>query len=260
MSLQPIKCASCGANLTIAPTQVLASCDYCRTGYEVLGTNAVSFSQLAVAAEEKPGLWLPFWLVRFAVIVKDLQVKEPASVFDQAPEPVVLRSQREGLAVSHRMTVSVQVIKSPAPPNGLERAVQDAGGQGDGLAIRRALEDRENTMLVAAFQANNFINYTADLSLAISRLWDERPLAKPAEWMHWPRCYYNHLDARKIAAILLRVMVNKQVTGFVEMDFDTHWKDHRLVWWPFASDGEYWRDMVYGERILKSAIGSEASP
>ena len=220
MLLQPLKCSSCGANLTIAPQQVLASCEYCHTGYEVLGTNAVCFAQSAVAIEDQPGLWLPFWLVRFDVNVRALESTAPANVFDRSPGDNAAR------------------------------------GSGHYLELFHALTDQQHTMLVAAFKANNFINYTADLSLNISKQWDDRPLAQPGERMPWPRCYYNHLDARKFAAILLRVQVNKQTAEFIEMEFDTQWKDHQLVWWPFADDGDCWKDMVFGERILKSALPS----
>ena len=112
-------------------------------------------------------------------------------------------------------------------------------------------------MLIAAFQANNFINYTADLSLEISRRWDGPKLATPGQMMPWPQCHYTHFDARKIASVLLRVMVNKESADIIEMEFDAQWKDHRLVWWPFATDGDCWKDMVYGEKILKSAIDAD---
>ncbi|HTY08869.1 MAG TPA: hypothetical protein VMF29_06870, partial [Candidatus Edwardsbacteria bacterium] len=216
MLLQPLKCSACGANLGVAPGQVLAACGFCHAGYEVLGTNPVGFSQALAVTDDRPALLLPFWLVRFDVHLRGFSCTSPNKV-------------------------SPYKETQPGPAD-----------QADELYAR--LDGSRQTMLIAAFRANNFINYTADLSLEITRRWDEPRLVKPDHAMPWPLCHYDHLDARKIASVLLKVKVNKDVGEIVGLEFDAEWKEHRLIWWPFAEDGDFWRDMKYGERILKSAL------
>ncbi|MDI6740658.1 MAG: hypothetical protein QME74_09895 [Candidatus Edwardsbacteria bacterium] len=226
MQLCPLKCQSCGGNLQVGPQQVLAKCSYCPSGYEILGSNAVGFEQAAIGLQNtgEARLWLPFWLVEFNARVRRLEATEPAGVFDRA---------------------------------------FDAGGDGGRARsdeIRRRIADTDHTLLAAAFRTNNFINYTADLSAAISRQWNSPALAKPKEDKDWTRCYYDHLDARKMALVLLRLLINKEVREIVELEFDPVWKRHQLVWWPFAAEGDCWKDMVYGIRVLKSAIDERREP
>lgn len=220
MQLDLLKCGGCGANLRVGPRQVLANCPFCSAGYEIIGANAVGFEQSAVDLKDagNAGLWLPFWLVEFEVKVRDLESTKPLNVFGVREEALDRRGRECYLDLYHRVV------------------------------------ERGNTLLVAAFKANNFINYGADLSAALSRQWDGPALAPPRGTMDWPLCHYGHLDARRTALVLLRLLVNKDVTEIVELEFEPVWKGHRLVWWPFASDGDCWKDMVYGARMLKSAL------
>lgn len=220
MQLDLLKCGACGANLKTGPRQVLANCPFCKTGYEIIGSSAVGFEQSAIDISDagEAGLWLPFWLVEFGVRVREMGSTKPLSVFGVSGKALDQRGRECYLDLYHRVV------------------------------------ERDNTLLVAAFKANNFINYSADLSAALSRQWDEPALAAPRGGMDWSLCYYDHLDARQTALVLLRLLINKDVKEIVELEFDPDWKRHRLVWWPFASDGDCWKDMVYGQRVLKSAL------
>jgi hypothetical protein len=220
MQLDLLKCGACGANLKVGPGQVLAHCPYCRAGYEIIGSNAVRFEQSAIDLTHggKAGLWLPFWLVEFDVRVREMESTQPLSVFGVREETLDQRGRECYLDLYHRVV------------------------------------ERGNTLLVTAFKASNFINYSADLSAALSRHWDSPALITPKTDMDWSKCYYDHLDARQTALVLLRLLINRDVKEIVELEFDPVWKRHRLVWWPFAPDGDCWKDMVYGQRVLKSAL------
>jgi hypothetical protein len=220
MRLDLLQCGACGANLRVGPEQVLASCQFCKAGYEIIGSSAVGLEQTAVVPKDgsEAGLWLPFWLVGFDAKVREMASTKPLSVL------------------------------------GVREETQGRRGRECSLDLYRRVVERENAILVTAFKAGNFINYSADLSAALSRHWDSPALAPPREGMDWSLCYYDHLDARQTALVLLRLLINKDVREIVELEFDPVWKGQRLVWWPFASDGDCWKDMVYGQRMLKSAL------
>jgi hypothetical protein len=112
-----------------------------------------------------------------------------------------------------------------------------------------------SAMVVVAFRVNNFINYTADLSTEISQRLKEGFIEKqPDKTMEYDRCYYNHVDAQSVVETLLRTMANKKSRNILDIDLDTHWKDYRLLWWPFKKDGDCWRDMLFEQRLLQSAL------
>ena len=110
-------------------------------------------------------------------------------------------------------------------------------------------------MLVAAFKVNNFINYTADLSQALSLKLDRDLPEKEAEKsMDYGLCYYGHLDAQGMVEVLLRVLANKKSRDILDLDFDIKWGERNILWWPFKQDGDCWRDMLYEQRLLQSAL------
>ncbi len=110
-------------------------------------------------------------------------------------------------------------------------------------------------MLVAAFKVNNFINYTADLSQALSLKLDrDLPEKEVEKSMDYGLCYYGHLDAQGMVEVLLRVLANKKSRDILNMDFDIKWGKRKILWWPFRKDGDCWRDMLYEQRLLQSAL------
>jgi len=215
MKLTPLKCPHCGAKLKIAGNTVLAACQHCGNAAEFTGDSAVRLEQAIIKAEGPPGILLPFWLISYKAKISSLVAHSPQSPFRQ---------------------------------NGTEAFYRPKNTKPEDLDI-------PSRMLVAAFKVNNFINYTADLSHALSLKLDRDLPEKDAEKsMDYGLCYYGHLDAQGMVEVLLRVLANKKSRDILDMDFDIKWGKRKILWWPFKQDGDCWRDMIYGQRLLQSAL------
>jgi len=210
-----LKCPHCGAKLKIAEGMVILACQHCGSASEFTRESAIRLEQSIIAANGQQERYLPFWLVDFNAKVTGLSVHAPQSAFRKE--------------------------SSDAP------LAKDRTNAGD-----IALPSR---MLVAAFRVNNFINYTADLShqlsLRLDRDLEMKPVEKP---MEYGLCYYGHLDAQGMVEVLLRVMANKKSRDILDIELDIVWGPRRVIWWPFIKDGDCWRDMIHGQRLLQSAL------
>jgi len=215
MKLTSLKCPHCGAKLKIAGNTVLAACQYCGNAAEFTGESAIKLDQAIIKAEGPPDILLPLWRISYKAKISSLATHAPQSPF-----------QQDGTeAFSRRKNVNPEDLEIPS------------------------------RMLVAAFRVNNFVNYTADLSHAMSLKMGEEPIEKKVEKsMEYSRCYYGHLDAQGMVEVLLRVMANKKSRDILNLDFDIKWGERKILWWPFKKDGDCWRDMIYEQRLLQSAL------
>ena len=200
----------------------MTRCGHCRAGHQIIGSSAVAVSEAAVAA---PGngtadQWLPLWLVEFQIAAADIERLSPASVFQSAP------------GADH---------PAPDPPAPL------------------ALDQRQ-ALLLPAFGTTNFVNYSSNLGLELSGRWDGRDLSPAPRDAPWALCRYHGLDARGMAPVLLRLLVNKRERDIIGLEFEPVWIRERLIWWPFAVDGDCLRDLLFGVRILRSAIAFRPAP
>lgn len=218
MRLEVLRCRACGAPLKADPDDAMARCGHCRAGHQIIGSSAVEVSEAAVAppAAAIVDQWLPLWLVEFRIAAASIERLPPRSVFQPAPGA----DEQE-----------------PGPPAPLE------------LGQRQAL-------LVPAFGTTNFVNYSSNLGLELSARWNRRDLSPAPRDAAWALCRYSSLDARAMAPVLLRLMVNKRERDIIGLEFEPVWMRERLIWWPFAADGDCLKDLVYGVRLLRSAIAS----
>ncbi len=215
MKLTPLKCPHCGAKLKITGNTVLVACQYCGNAAEFTGESAVKLEQAIIKTEVQPDILLPLWLISYDAKISRLSSHPPRSLF-----------QQEGTEVLYRR-------KDARPED----------------------PDIPRRMLVAAFKVNNFINYTADLSYELSLKQDERLTEEQVKRpMEYSLCYYGHLDAQGMVEVLLRMLANKKSHNILDMDFDIGWRERKILWWPFKKDGDCWRDMIYEQRLLQSAL------
>lgn len=215
MKLIPLKCPHCGAKLKIAGNTVLAACQHCGNAAEFTGDSAIRLEQAIIKAEGPPDILLPFWRISYKAKISRLAAHVPQSPFRQDGTEAFSRT------------------KNTKPED----------------------VDIPSSMLVAAFKVNNFINYTADLSHALSLKLDRDLPEKDVEKsMEYDRCYYGHLDAQGMVEVLLRVLANRKSRDILDMDFDIKWGERNILWWPFKKDGDCWRDMIYEQRLLQGAL------
>lgn len=215
MKLTPLKCPHCGAKLKIVGNTVLTACQYCGNAAEFTGDSAIKLEQAIIKTDGQPDILLPFWFVSYAARISNLTAYSPKSLFQQDDREIFSRKK--------------------------DTSAKDM--------------DIPSQMLVAAFRVNNFINYTADLSYALSLKMGEGPIENKVERpMEYSRCYYGHLDAQGMVEVLLRVLANKKNRDILNMDFEIRWSQSRILWWPFKKDGDCWRDMLFEQRLLQSAL------
>ncbi|MCU0607960.1 MAG: hypothetical protein MUF78_11220 [Candidatus Edwardsbacteria bacterium] len=222
MRLEILRCRACGAPLKADPADAMARCGHCRAGHQIIGSSAVAVSEAAVAPPAAAAVdqWLPLWLVEFQVAAADIERLPPRSVFQPHPD---------------------ESVPPPDPPAPL------------------ALDQRQ-ALLVPAFGTTNFVNYSSNLGLELSGRWDGRDLSPAPRDAPWPLCRYGSLDARGMAPVLLRLLVNKRERDVIGLEFEPVWIRERLIWWPFAVDGDCLRDLLFGVRVLRSAIASDPTP
>jgi hypothetical protein len=215
MKLTPLKCPHCGAKLKIAGNTVLAACQYCGHAAEFTGESAIKLDQIIIKSQGPPDILLPFWRISYQAKISSLAAHAPQSPF-----------QQDGAEAFSR-----------------------------GKDVKPEDLDIPSRMLVAAFKVNNFINYTADLSQALSlKLDHDLPEKMVEKSMDYGLCYYGHLDAQGMVEVLLRVLANKKSRDILDLDFDIKWGERNILWWPFKQDGDCWRDMLYEQRLLQSAL------
>jgi len=215
MKLTPLKCPHCGAKLKIAGNTVLTACQYCGNVAEFTGESTIKLEQAIVKATGQPEIYLPFWLISYDAKITRL---------------------------------AAHALQSPFQEDGTEALYRTKKTKPEDL-------DLPAKMLVAAFRVNNFINYTADLShqlsLKLDRELPEKQVDKP---MKYELCYYGHMDAQGMVEVLLRVLANKKSRDILDIDFDIKWGERKVLWWPFRKDGDCWRDTLFEQRLLQSAL------
>jgi hypothetical protein len=220
MRLIPLKCPQCGAKLKVTEDDVLTLCRHCGLACEMSEDSVIKLEQSLVLCQGRPDKRLPFWLLSGQIEVSRLEPRAVQNIFLSQPELVA------------------------AAPK----------------------VDRENLSLpgrvvVAAFAANNFVNYTADLSHELTvRLEERLPLGPVEGGVDYRTCRYGHRDARGMAVVLLTLLANRSRRQIMDLDLDVRWGDSRILWWPFAGDGDCWRDMIYGQRLLQSALPEQQKP
>ena len=216
MELIPFKCPACGAALKVAEGQVVASCEFCRGDFEIVGETAIALQQARVNAPGPADIWLPFWRLSFQARVRDIKARCPDNIFDHRP--------KQGL--------------QPPPPR------QPPAFQWP------------EVFYLAAFKATNFVNYGADISLALSRDAagaETFPVGGPVAPQR--PCHYGRQDAAGMLPVLLAMLANKQTDQIVDLALDIRHRGCSLVWWPFRSEGDCYADMLAGHRMLQSALG-----
>lgn len=215
MKLTPLKCPHCGAKLKITGNTVLAACQYCDQVAEFIGESVLKLDQAMVKTEVLPDIRLPLWLISFDAKVSHLSSHQPQSLFQQ----------QETEALYRKKDVGPETLEIPS------------------------------RMLVAAFKVNNFINYTADLSYELSLKLDEKLIEIQVERpLEYRLCYYGHRDAQGMVEVLLRALANRRSRAILNLDFDIQWGQRKILWWPFKQEGDCWRDMLYEQRLLQSAL------
>lgn len=215
MKLVALKCPHCGAKHRIAEGTVVSVCQFCGNAAEYTGETMIRLEQSMVKAENGPDLHLPFWMISFDVKILKLSSHRPQSLLQQ--------EETERMLVGKK--VSPQDIKLPSK------------------------------MLIAGFRVNNFVNYTADLSYELSMNGNmeinEKAVDKSVDY---GLCYYGHLDAQGMTETILRTVANKRSQDILDIDLSIDWGERKILWWPFVKDGDCWRDMRCGKRILQSAL------
>lgn len=214
MILIPLKCPQCGAKLKVAEDDVLILCLHCGLACELSGDSVYRLEQALVACQGQPDLRLPFWLLPCQAEVSRMEARAVQSIFPSLP------SIMPSLARAKR-----EILSLPG------------------------------RVVVAAFGTNNFINYTGNLSYELTiRLEGEVPQSPVGEGMDYRSCRYGRQDAQGMAEVLLTMMANRNSPEIVDLDLEIKWGEPLLLWWPFAGDGDCWRDMLFGQRLLRSAL------
>lgn len=214
MRLIPLKCPQCGAKFKVAENDVLTLCLHCGLACELSGDSVFGLEQSLVACQGQPDLRLPFWLLPCQAEVSRMEARAVRSIFQSLPD----------------------IVPSPAKT---KREALSLPGQ----------------VVVAAFGTTNFINYTGNLSYELTiRLQGAVPQGQVGEGVDYRSCRYGRWDAQGMAEVLLTMMANRNSPEIVDLDLDIKWGEPRLLWWPFAGDGDCWRDMLLGQRLLRSAL------
>ncbi len=213
--LIPLKCPQCGAKLKVAEDDVLTQCLHCRLACELSGDSVYRLDQALVTVQGQPDLRLPLWLLPCQAKASRMEARAVQSIFQSRPDIMTPRAK-----------TNRETLKLPG------------------------------RVLVAAFGTTNFINYTGNLSFELTnRLQGEVSLSPADEGVDYRSCRYGRRDAQGMAEVLLTMMANRNSPEIVDLDLDIKWSQPRLLWWPFAGDGDCWRDMLFGQRLLRSALG-----